>query len=234
MFITFEGLDCTGKTTQIEFLRRELKRLENNVVVTREPGGTPLAEDLRTFVKTHADELNPVSEALIFNAARVENFEKVVKPSMDKGFIVLGDRSFDSTFAYQGALGDKELDDKLLAIHEAVIGDFCPHLTVLFDIPVEEYMKRKIKRGDVDPTDGLEARTVQYFEKVRRNFKDIARRNRNRVLTIDGRMDVDQIHNEVILPLAKKINDLMILGDEFPRGMAFSGGIMELAKLKAN
>lgn len=220
MFITFEGLDCTGKSTQLRNLAIALEEQGVKAISTREPGGTFLAEQMRTFVKENASQLDPLSEILMFNAARVENFNKVVKPALSEGHIVLGDRSFDSTFAYQGALGNTQLNEALAQIHGAVFQGFAPDLTLLFDIPVEQYVERKIQRGQVDVHDKIEDRDIKYFEKVRQNFLDRAHINWGRIVVIDGTASIEEINEQVIKPLAKLIKDTKENCSQ-PSGLAF-------------
>lgn len=191
MFISFEGLDCTGKTTNIQVFKQVLEDKDIQVMVTREPGGTPFNEELRTLLKTKSHGIEKLTEILLFYAARVESVAKV------KNFegIVLSDRFYDTTFAYQGALGDQDLTDKIQQIHDICLGEFKPDMTLLFDLTIPQYAARKkLTRTE---SDVFEDRTLRYFERVRNIFLDRYTAEPNRIVYIDASRPLETVSAEI-------------------------------------
>ena len=194
LFITFEGPEGAGKSTQIKLLQEYLESLNFQVVVTREPGGTPLAEDFRNIVKHYQGEepLYPATELLLFEAARAQHTGYVIAPALAEGSIVLCDRFADSTEAYQGA--GRSLDMKFLQdLNNFAMAECKPDLTLLFDLPVKVGMARARARVAhiADHNDRLEAEKMDFHERVRSSFLQIARREPERVKVLDATQSID-------------------------------------------
>ena len=194
LFITFEGPEGAGKSTQIRLLQEYLESLGRKVLVTREPGGTPLAENFRNIVKHYQGEepLYPATELLLFEAARAQHTRYVIAPALAAGTIVLCDRFADSTEAYQGA--GRSLDMKFLQdLNNFAMAECKPDLTLLFDLPVEVGMARARARVAhiADHNDRLEAEKMDFHERVRNSFLQIARREPERVKVLDATQSID-------------------------------------------
>jgi dTMP kinase len=185
-FITFEGGEGSGKSTQIKTLAERLSGAELRTIVTREPGGSPGAEIIRHLLLSGMGKLlGPEAETLLFAAARDDHVHAVIKPALDQGIWVLCDRFFDSTRAYQGRLG--KVEPKILnAIQRVTIGDLKPDLTIILDVPVEIGMQRAAaRRGDRAP-DRFEAEDVKFHEGLRDAYRQIAAAEPQRCVLIDA------------------------------------------------
>jgi dTMP kinase len=200
LFITFEGPEGAGKSTQIKLLQEYLESLDFQVVVTREPGGTPLAEEFRRIVKHHQGEepLFPATELLLFEAARAQHVNYVIKPALAAGKIVLCDRFIDSTEAYQGA-GRALAGDFLQELNAFAAKDCMPDLTLLFDLPVEVGLTRAAARaaGIVDHNDRLEAEKIDFHHRVRECYLAIAQREAQRVKVVDATLSIEELFMQV-------------------------------------
>ncbi len=189
-FITLEGGEGTGKSTQTRLLAERLKQRGIEVIVTREPGGTPGAEAIRSLLVTGAvDRWQPITEALLHTAARVEHVTRSILPALERGIWVISDRHADSTRAYQGAaqgLGNDIIDD----LTQLAIGDFAPDLTLVLDLPVDRALARAQARNAASSQDAGEDRYermgTQFHETLRQAFLDIARKNADRCRLIDA------------------------------------------------
>jgi dTMP kinase len=185
-FITFEGGEGSGKSTQIKTLAERLNGAELRTIVTREPGGSPGAEIIRHLLLSGMGKLlGPETETLLFAAARDDHVHAVIEPALDQGIWVLCDRFFDSTRAYQGRLG--KVDPKVLnAMQRVTIGDLKPDLTIILDVPVEIGMQRAAaRRGDGAP-DRFEAEDVKFHEGLRDAYRQIAAAEPQRCVLIDA------------------------------------------------
>ena len=183
-FITFEGGDGAGKTTQIRLLAERLRANGHDIITTREPGGAPGAEKLRELLVTgDTGAWTPMSEALLMYAARAEHLAQTINPARARGAIVLCDRFSDSTRAYQGHAGKLDLED-IETLEHIVVGDKGPTLTIILDLPVEAGLKRAGGRGDSESRFERKGRAFQ--EAVRAGFLEIARTNPNRCRVIDA------------------------------------------------
>jgi len=196
-FITFEGGEGAGKSTQVERLRRRLEARGTETVVTREPGGTPRAERIRrSLLAGKAKRFGPFAEALLFSAARIDHLDKVIRPSLARGAFVLCDRFADSTRAYQGALG--AVDAALIeALERVVVGDARPDLTLILDVPVEVGLVRASNRRGGAAADRFEAESGGYHDRLRQAFLGIAEREPNRCAVIDAGRDADAVEADV-------------------------------------
>jgi dTMP kinase len=190
-FIVFEGGDGAGKSTQVTLLRDALERAGREVTVTRQPGGTPLGQQIRDLV-LHGDHVAPRAEALLFAADKAHHVETLVRPALRRGAVVISDRYTDSSVAYQGAgreLGAQEVHD----LNMWAVEDLVPDLTVVVDISADEGRRR---RGEVH--DRLEKEEDAFHEAIRQHFLSMARGNPERYLIVDGTQPPEQLHFEVM------------------------------------
>lgn len=196
-FITFEGGEGSGKSTQIRRLADRLQAQGASVRVTREPGGTPEAEAVRALlVSGDVQRWTAKSEALLNYAAREQHLEQVVRPALAQGQMVLCDRFMDSTRAYQGYAGGCDLAF-IDALEKAIVGPTRPHLTLIFDIVPETGLARAKARGDALAEDRYERKGLAFHRKLREGFLDILRRDPKRCRLIDAAQDVDAVAEDV-------------------------------------
>jgi dTMP kinase len=191
--ITFEGSEGCGKTTQITMLAQRLEGMGKKVVITREPGGTLIGEKIRALLQDPANtgEITPITELLLFSAARAELVEQLIKPALERGEIVICDRFFDSTFVYQGIARSVDLKviDQLKAI---AVGSLKPDLTLLLDLDPEAGIKRAGERQS-GTLDRIEAESLEFFKSVRQAYLDLALSEPDRFTVIDGELSVAEI-----------------------------------------
>ena len=192
LFITFEGGEGAGKTTQI---KRLAAALGDDTIVTREPGGTPQAEAIRqTFFEQGGHNWPPDALVLLMFAARVLHTENLIRPSLESGRTVLCDRYTDSTRVYQGHAGNLSLE-KIDAIKELAIGEFEPDLTFILDIEPELGLARANARNSET---AFEAKDISFHKKIRNGFLAIANQYRDRCVVIDAAQDADAIAAEIL------------------------------------
>lgn len=192
-FITIEGGDGAGKSTQLEVIAKILRSHEIDVVMTREPGGTPLGERLRSLLlDTEAFPISDDAELLLMFAARAEHVNSVIRPALQSGCWVVSDRFCDASFAYQGARGvDMQ---RIEALADWVLQGFAPDLTLLFDLPVEQGLARAGERGALDR---FESEPLRYKQRVRDIYRARAAREKVRIRTIDASQDVEGVSAQV-------------------------------------
>ncbi len=185
-FITFEGGEGAGKSTQIKLLAERLDATGLRTVVTREPGGSPGAEIMRHLVLSGMGKLlGSATESLLFAAARADHVKLVIEPALERGMWVLCDRFADSTRAYQGYAG--EVDPKFLdALERVTIGNLKPDLTIILDLPIETGMRRAAERRGKGPPDRFEDEAAGFHQKLRDAFRQIAEREPDRCVLIDA------------------------------------------------
>jgi dTMP kinase len=181
-FITFEGVDGAGKTTQLEWARQFLEQRGQPLTVTREPGGTELGEALRNVLLNAQRPIHPETEALLMFAARREHIDEVILPALQRGDVVLCDRFTDATFAYQGG-GSGVESEKLEALEKWVHADLQPDLTLYFDLPVE--IARQRLSGERE-ADRFERESAEFFQRVRTAYLARARQNPRRINVVDA------------------------------------------------
>lgn len=185
-FITVEGLEGSGKSTQMAVLERRLTELGIPAIVTREPGGTPLAERLRAVVLSPGlERISAVSELLIMFAARAIHLDNLIRPALEKGTWVLCDRFTDASFAYQGA-GRGISQEFIGALETLVQGSLRPDVTFLLDVPVAVGLQRAATRRGRSVPDRFEQEDLAFFERVRRGFLELAQRHPERISVIDA------------------------------------------------
>ncbi len=183
-FISFEGIEGVGKSTQMREAAKHLSAAGQRVLATREPGGTPLAERIRQVVLHEKDEGLPASaELCLMFAARAVHVNNLIRPALQRGECVLCDRYLDATFAYQGG-GRGVPDADIQALAQLTCGDLLPQLTILLDAPVEIALQRMAERGTA--TDRFEQETVAFFERVRRKYLSLAKAHPQRIVCVDA------------------------------------------------
>lgn len=193
-FITLEGIEGAGKTTQAVLLQDYLKDTGRQVVLTREPGGTTLGEAIRDLLLEHRDEGMVVeSELLLLFAARAEHIQRVIQPAMARGQWVVCDRFTDASYAYQGG-GRRIPWERIATLENWLQGTLRPDLTLLFDLPVREGLARAGRRG---LNDRFESEDITFFERVRQAYLDLARRESGRYRIIDAQRPVAEVRAEV-------------------------------------
>ena len=196
-FITFEGGEGAGKSTQIKRLALRLKKSGHSILVTREPGGSPGAEAVRHVVLSGAaQQYGTDMEALLFAAARSDNVQQIIKPALQKGTTVLCDRFMDSSRVYQGITGDVD-QDFLLAMERAVTEGARPDLTLIFDLTPEEGLKRAAEVWAEDGPDRYESEELDKQEARRQGFLAIAKTEPNRCVVIDAGKDLKSVSKAV-------------------------------------
>jgi dTMP kinase len=196
-FISFEGGEGSGKSTQIKLLADRLASAKLRAIVTREPGGSPGAEIIRHLVLSGMGKLlGPDAETLLFAAARDDHVRTVIQPALSQGTWVLCDRFFDSTRAYQGRLG-QVAPGVLNAMQRVTIGDLKPDLTIILDIPVEVGMQRAAARRGKGVPDRFEAEDLKFHQDLREAYKQIAADDPQRCVLIDADTSAEAVSEQV-------------------------------------
>jgi len=203
MFITFEGIDYSGKSTQANLLVERLQKQGREVVFLREPGGTAISEKIREILldKQHL-ELNQIAELFLFSAARTQLVSEVIQPVLKSGKIVICDRFYDSTTAYQGYGRGIDLKD-VDAINRIASCGTTPDITFFIDIEIEEIYRRQKAAGI--SADRMESSGKDFFERVRKGYLQLADKESERFYVVDGKLSVDKIHKEIWDIVQKKI-----------------------------
>ena len=197
-FITVEGTEGVGKTTNINFINSWLRQKEVKFVATREPGGTPLAEEIRDLLLKPRDELIVSSaELLLMFAGRAQHLNKVILPALQADTWVLCDRFTDATYAYQG-FGRQMSRELIVQLENIVQGDIRPDLTLLLDIPVEIGLERANDRGDPDR---FEQEQQDFFNRVRAGYLSLANENSDRYVVIDASQELQGVQTDIALAL---------------------------------
>ncbi len=198
VLIVFEGPDKSGKSTQAKLLARELEKRGLPVLHTREPGGTPFAEDIRHILLDTSYKLSPLSELFLYEAARAQHTQETLLPALKAGKIVISERYVLASLAYQGygrGIPLKRVKD----LNAAASGNLKPHLTILIDVPVRSFSKRM--KGSPDR---LEKEGVDFRQRVRRGYLELSKKERN-IFLIDGRGRIEDIHAKIISRIEKLI-----------------------------
>lgn len=203
MFITFEGIDGSGKSTQINLLEDYLKEEGFEVVVLREPGGTELSEAIRELLLNSNFEINSITELMLFEAARSELVDNIIKPALESGKIVICDRFFDSTTAYQGY--GRGLDLSTIDLfNELATRNIKPDITFLMDISLEKAQSRTGQKQ----LDKIESSGGDFFQKVYLGFKKIAQKEEKRFVEIDASGTIRDTHIKIIEIIEKRLKKL--------------------------
>jgi dTMP kinase len=205
-FITFEGTEGVGKSTQLANAADALKGLGVDVVVTREPGGTPMAESIRELLLAPRDEpVNETTELLLMFAARAQHLNNRILPALDRGQWVLCDRFTDATFAYQGG-GRGVSSERIAMLENLVQGDVRPDHVILLDAPVETGMKRARSRGDLDR---FEQEAVSFFQRIRDTYLERAQAAPDRYSVVDAAASLEQVTAAIRDLVCKFHSDLL-------------------------
>ncbi len=195
LFISFEGIDGVGKSTQADLLEIWLQGKGKTVVRTLEPGGTEVGVEIRKILLHHRGDLAPRAEAALFAADRAHHVASKIRPALARGEIVITDRYFDSSVAYQGAgreLSQTEVRDLSLW----AVGGLLPDLTVLLDLPAD--VARNRRNGSGTEPDRLESEKIEFFERARQAYLDLAKAEPNRFLVIDASATVEQMQQQIV------------------------------------
>ncbi|OMH41002.1 dTMP kinase [Desulfurobacterium indicum] len=203
MFITFEGIEGSGKTTQAKLLHEWLIDNGYEVILTREPGGTPAAEEIRKFILSDREEPFPeIAELMLYMAARSFHVQNLIKPALNSGTIVISDRFSDATLAYQGYGRGLSLKD-ISHLNSLATEGLKPDITFLIDVPVEIGMLRIEGREH----DRIEKETLIFHEKVRKGYLQIASENPERIVVIDGTKRTEEIFEEIRKNIERRLKN---------------------------
>lgn len=206
-FITFEGPEGSGKTTQIQLLAERLEEDGHSVLLTREPGGTHIGNAIRAILlRTDRTEMNPKTEALLFNAARAQVVAEVIRPALAANKIVLCDRFSDSTLAYQGYGRGQNLT-QLRWLCKYATDELHPDLTVYLDIDEEKGLQRK-RDGGEEEWNRMEAESLDFHRAVRKGFLTIAKEDASRWLSVDATQEIQAVHCEIWWRVSQSIGQL--------------------------
>jgi len=206
-FITFEGSEGCGKTTQAQKLAERLAGSGVTHLVTREPGGTPIGETIRELLQfaPHNSRMTPETELFLFEASRSQLVREIINPALERGICVIADRFFDSTTVYQGAARtlDRELIERL---NTFAVGDCIPDVTFVLDV---DAATAKSRMQGPRKTDRMEQQPADFYERVREGYRALAKREPSRVVLIDGSRTADEIENEIWKVLASRFPNLV-------------------------
>lgn len=194
MFITFEGIDGVGKSTQVELLIAHLESLGKTICRTHEPGGTELGVEIRHLLLHRKGEVAPRAEALLYAADRAHHVATKIRPALERGEVVVSDRYMDSSIAYQGS-GRHLGFDQIRELSMFAADGLLPDLTVLLDLEASAAQARRNKTGEAP--DRLEREKIEFFETVRQAFLDLAAAEPNRWLVIDAQKSAEEMHAEI-------------------------------------
>ncbi len=204
LFITIEGVEGSGKSTQARLLAEFLRAHEHRVVITREPGGAPLAERIRDLLLEPDDEtIAPLAELLLYQAARAQHVNKVILPALDRGAVVLCDRYVDSTSAYQGA-GRQIAPDIIGHLNRLAASGAWPDITFLLDLSAEAGLQRARERGSADRMMG---ETLAFHQRIRDGFLQLAQEEPNRITIIDASQSVEAIQSELQRQVRRRLDE---------------------------
>lgn len=200
-FITIEGIECVGKSTNAKFIENILNKKGYKTLVTREPGGSGVGEKIRNILLfENKDTLSPMTELLLLFAAREKHINEIIKPALRQGTWVICDRFTDASFAYQG-FGRELGFDKVNALKSLIQKDFEPELTILLDAPLEIITSRR----KLNPNDRFESEDKAFFERVRNGYLELANIFDERVKVIDASKNIQEVQDQILI----LINDLV-------------------------
>ena len=195
IFISMEGPDGSGKSTQLELLKNYLEKKGYEIVITREPGGTKISEAIREIIlNKDYKEMSYMTEALLYASARAQLVSEVIKPALEAGKAVISDRFIDSSAVYQGmarGLGT----DTVYKINEFATQGVMPNLTIHLDLPAQVGISRKKKQAELDR---MELETLDFHEKVAQGYRDLAKLAPDRIFSIDATLPIEEIHNIIV------------------------------------
>ncbi|MBQ8459993.1 dTMP kinase [bacterium] len=204
LFITFEGADGCGKTTQLNLLKDYLSSKGYDVILTREPGAKGLGEKFREILLNYDGEVSNRCESFLFLADRAQNIDTIVNPAIEQGKIVLCDRHTDSSVAYQGYGRGLDIEE-IKSLNKLATGGKTPDITLVFDVDIETSMKRV---GNVK--DRMENSGIEFFNRVRNGYLELAKQEPNRIKVIDSTKSIQEVKNEVIEIVNNYLTNLTI------------------------
>ena len=210
-FITFEGSEGSGKSTQANKLAAHLQRSDIPYILTREPGGTPIGESVRELLQfaPHNSGMTPEAELLLFEASRSQLVREVIKPALERGTCVIADRFFDSTTVYQGAA--RKLNREIIqGLNAFAVGDCVPDITFVLDVDAataESRMQREPRKAD-----RMEQQPAEFYERVREGYRELAIHEPKRIVLINGSRGADEIESEIWRVLAGRFPTLNACG----------------------
>ena len=194
MFITFEGIDYSGKSTQAKLLQEYFRKNRIKSILVREPGGTKISEKIRKILLNREHlEMLPLTEFFLFSASRAQLVNEVIKPNLKRGVIVICDRYYDSSSAYQGYGGKLDVK-KVFEVNDFATSGLVPDLTFFVSIPPQKAFSRAKK----NKLDRMESKTLAFYKRVHDGFKKIASKNKKRFIMLDGSKTVDEIHELIV------------------------------------
>jgi len=203
VFITFEGIEGAGKTTNIEYIANQIKKAGYDVLLTREPGGTPIGESIREIlISKNLPDMHPETELLLMFAARAEHINTVIRPALEKKMWVLCDRFTDASYAYQGA--GRGLDmHKIDILKDFVQGSLKPDITFLFDLPANIGLARAKSRGEADR---FEQQHVDFFNRIRNQYLRLAEKEPERFRLIHAEHNLEQVQQQIKIIMEPILN----------------------------
>ncbi len=198
IFISMEGPDGAGKTTQIELLKAYLEKIGYEILITREPGGTKISEAIRSIILDRSNlEMDYMTEALLYASARAQLVAEVIKPAISAGKAVISDRFVDSSAVYQGMARGLGVEN-IYKINEFAIQDMMPQITIHLDLPASVGIMRKKNQAELDR---MELEKAEFHEKVAEGYRQLAKMSPERIYTIDATLPVEEIHKLILAKL---------------------------------
>ena len=207
LFITFEGGDACGKSTQVKLFKEYVvtRKDKDDFVFVREPGGTGLGEKIRELLLSYEEDSPvPKAELLLFLASRAQLFEKVISPAISEGKIVVADRFYDSTIAYQGFAREIFDAEEILKLNKLILGKFKPNLTFYLKIKPEIAFKRKNSGENLDR---MEKEALAFHQKVYEGYQFISKKEKERFVVLDATKSIEEIHNEIVASVENLIKN---------------------------
>lgn len=207
LFITFEGGDACGKSTQVKLFKEYVatRKDKDDFVFVREPGGTGLGEKIRKLLLSYEEDSPvPKAELLLFLASRAQLFEKVISPAISEGKIVVADRFYDSTIAYQGFAREIFDAEEILKLNKLILGKFKPNLTFYLKIKPEIAFKRKNSGENLDR---MEKEALAFHQKVYEGYQFISKKEKERFVVLDATKSIEEIHNEIVASVENLIKN---------------------------
>lgn len=205
-FITFEGSEGCGKSTQVQRLAARLEKMQIQFLVTREPGGTPIGETIRELLQfaPHSSAMTSETELLLFEASRSQLVREIIKPALDRGVCVIADRFFDSTTVYQGAA--RKLDRQFVEqINSFAVSDCIPDITFVLDVDAETVRSRMQQPRRPDR---MEQQPPEFYERVREAYRELAARESGRIVLINGAQSANEIEDEIWKLLSSRFPEM--------------------------
>tara|TARA_Y100001970_G_C14224753_1_gene854905 strand:+ start:1217 stop:1846 length:630 start_codon:yes stop_codon:yes gene_type:complete len=207
IFISIEGFDGTGKSTQAKLLKENLKKSNIDSKLVREPGSTDFSEKIRDILRKNT-EIETITELLLFQASRSELVNKVIKPNLEKGKVVITDRYIDSSLAYQGYGGGLDLE-LIKSLNNISTSGLLPSLTFLLDMDVEDSLKRTEDRNNNEQINKFEKKDFAFHQNVKNGFIDIFDNNNLRIIKVDASKDIEVISKQLLKITLEKINEIV-------------------------